>query len=621
MDEQNKNLILATVLSFLVIIVWFLIAPPESVTQDADDPSAISETAQGTQNTPDLASVPSSAPAADGTPAALEPEPVDPATISAPRLIIETESLQGSISLKGGRIDDLSLRKYNETLDEDSDIVRLLAPVGETEPYYAIYGWAPNAGVASDGVPGPNTLWGVEGGTTLTVETPVTLVWDNGAGLIFRREIAVDADYLFTITQWVENTSNFSVTLAPYGIIARHGEPDTIGFFILHEGVVRMSDGSLQEMNYDDMPELDGDPNGRGVVETIDVEENGWIGFTTNKYWMTNLIPAPGSAFTSSVRYNPANDIYQTEVVLPAQTVVPGGSAIVTTQLFAGAKEWATIRKYQNEGGIEGFIDSIDWGWFFFFTKPMFAVLHWLNGLIGNMGWAILALTVVIKALVLPLAYKSYVSMANMKALQPEMEKLKERTGDDKQAMQKGMMALYKENKVNPASGCLPIIVQIPIFFSLYKVIFVTIELRHAPWILWIRDLAEPDPSSILNLFGLLPFSPPDPGSLFALLSLGILPILLGISMWIQQKLNPAPTDPTQKMIFAWMPWVFMFMLGSFASGLVLYWIANNTITFSQQYVIMRSQGHKPDIFGNIRESFKKKIKPTANDDKPPRKK
>ena len=296
-----------------------------------------------------------------------------------------------------------------------------------------------------------------------------------------------------------------------------------------------------------------------------------------------------------------------TEARQPGVTIAPGASHSTTSQLFAGAKEWETIRKYERENGIEGFLDSIDWGWFFFLTKPMFALLHWLNSIIGTMGWSIIALTLVIKAAVLPLAYKSYVSMARMKELQPQMEKLKERIGDDRQKMQKEVMELYKKEKVNPASGCLPILVQIPIFFSLYKVIFVTLELRHAPWIGWIKDLSAPDPSSILNLFGLLSFSTPEPGTLFAIVSLGALPILLGVSMWLQQKLNPAPTDATQAMIFAWMPWVFMFMLGTFASGLVIYWIANNVITFVQQYIIMRSHGHKPDVFGNIRKSFARK--------------
>jgi YidC/Oxa1 family membrane protein insertase len=261
---------------------------------------------------------------------------------------------------------------------------------------------------------------------------------------------------------------------------------------------------------------------------------------------------------------------------------------------------------------VTGFLDSIDWGWFFFLTKPIFATLHWLNSMIGNMGWAIIGLTVILKIVVFPLAYKSYASMAKMKELQPQMEKLKEAAGDDRQKLQQSMMELYKKEKVNPASGCLPILIQIPIFFSLYKVIFVTLELRHAPWLGWITDLSAPDPSSILNLFGLLPFAAPDPGSFLAIISLGILPILLGISMWLQQKLNPAPTDQTQAMIFAWMPWVFMFMLGSFASGLVLYWITNNVITFTQQYLIMRSHGYKPDVFGNIKSSFSRKKKTDA---------
>ncbi|MGA0714507.1 MAG: membrane protein insertase YidC, partial [Gemmobacter sp.] len=297
---------------------------------------------------------------------------------------------------------------------------------------------------------------------------------------------------------------------------------------------------------------------------------------------------------------------------LPAVTGAPGASAEVTTDMFAGAKEWVAIRDYEDAGKVDRFIDSIDWGWFFFLTKPMFAVLHWLNAAIGNMGLAIIALTLVLKALLFPLAYKSYVSMARMKELQPEMEALKARVGDDRQKMQQEMMKLYRDKKVNPAAGCLPILLQIPIFFALYKVIFVTIELRHAPFFGFLQDLSAPDPTSVVNLFGLLPWAAPDPMSFAALILIGIMGIILGITMWLQQKLNPTPTDPTQAMIFAWMPWVFMFMLGRFASGLVLYWICNNIITFVQQYAIMRSHGHKPDIFGNIRAGFRRGGKPAA---------
>lgn len=587
MDDQNKNLILATALSFLVILVWFLLFPPP---EQAPQPDPDSVTVEGADMAP--AEIPRGVDVAENE-AALEAA----APPEAPRVPISTPSLTGSISLQGGRIDDLSLAKYRETLDPASDLVRLLSPVGSEAPYYALYGWAPGRGLDPAAVPGPNTVWELAEGGQLTPDSPVTLAWDNGAGLTFTRTISVDEDYMFSIEQSVENETGEDVTMAPYGIVARHGEPDVTGFFILHEGVVRMTDGELQEIDYNDMPDLE--PDARSPAETLEVARDGWVGFT-DKYWMTTLIPAPGTAFRSTARYIPGSDVYQTEAVFPSLTVPAGDSVSAEAQLFAGAKEWEAIRDYQ-EGGIDRFLDSIDWGWFFFLTKPIFWLLHNLNEVIGNMGWSIIMLTLIIKAILFPLAYKSYASMAKMKELQPEMEALKERAGDDRQELQKGMMELYKKNKVNPASGCLPILLQIPIFFSLYKVIFVTIELRHAPWIGWIRDLSAPDPSSILNLFGLLPWSTPEQGSIFFILSLGVLPILLGISMWLQQKLNPAPTDPTQKMVFAWMPWVFMFMLGSFASGLVLYWIANNMITFAQQYLIMRRHGYRPDILGNIR--------------------
>ena len=597
MDDQNKNLILATALSFLVILVWFLLFPPAPPVDTADSPPAqvLGDGGDATALLPPVA------------PGAAQPAPAGTATALAEteRLAIDTPELAGSIALTGGRIDDLSLSQYFETLDVDSPTMRLLAPVGGAGAYYALYGWAPGGALAYEDVPGAETPWQVERGDTLRVGSPITLRWDNGSGLIFRLTLSVDDKFMLTVAQSVENTTDAEVRLAPYGIVARHGQPDTVNFFILHEGVVRMSDGTLQEIKYKNMPDLDPNPAEGAVTDIVDVAENGWIGFT-DKYWMATLAPMPGQPFRSVVKYVPGANIFQTEARLPTQVVAAGASAEVETYLFTGAKEWETIRGYQTDLGIDRFIDSIDWGWFFFLTKPIFWLLHNLNQLIGNMGWSIILLTLVIKAVLLPLAWKSYASMAKMKELQPQMEALKERAGDDRQKMQQEMMELYKKEKVNPAAGCLPILLQIPIFFSLYKVIFVTIELRHAPWFGWIRDLSAPDPSSILNLFGLLPFAPPDPGSILAVLSLGILPILLGISMWLQQKLNPAPTDPTQAMIFAWMPWVFMFMLGTFASGLVLYWIANNIITFSQQYFIMRSHGYKPDVFGNIKSGVKK---------------
>ncbi|TFL17376.1 membrane protein insertase YidC [Jannaschia formosa] len=608
MDEQNKNLILATVLSALVLLIWFVLFPPEqqapTVAETATNDGLVVD-AEGGAITPPVAP---GATVAPGSVAVTPAESREAALGAATRIPVDTPRLTGSISLNGGRIDDISLLDYRETIDDDSPIVTLLNPAGSPNAYYALHGWIPGGALTFDDVPTANTQWTAPEGAVLTPESPVTLTWDNGSGLIFTKTISVDDDYMFTVAQGVENTTGAPVRLAPYGLVARHGEPDTVNFFILHEGVVARSDGELLELDYDDMTDLDSVATEGGRVQLTEASEDGWIGFT-DKYWMTALIPSAGVRFTEVVKYVEGADIYQTETRLPIREVAAGESHVSESRLFAGAKEWATIREYQNAavGGVAGFIDSIDWGWFYFLTKPIFAALHWLNGVIGNMGIAIIVLTLLIKAILLPLAYKSYVSMARMKELQPEMEKLKEKAGDDRQKLQQGMMELYKTNKVNPAAGCLPILLQIPIFFSLYKVIFVTLELRHAPFFGPFQDLSAPDPTSIINLFGLLPWAAPDPNSILALIFIGILPILLGISMWLQQKLNPAPTDPTQAMIFAWLPWVFMFMLGGFASGLVVYWIANNTITFIQQYAIMRSHGSKPDLFGNIRSSFQKK--------------
>src|SRR6056297_2435286 len=555
MDDQNRNLILATALSMVVILIWFVLFPPPEV---PEDPNALPPTASQPADTgsgEDIALTPPAAGTDAATTALTETEMTEVALDEAARIDIETPELIGSISLRGGRIDDLSLREYNETLEDDSPIVRLLAPTGGAEPYYALYGWAPAGELSFDDVPGADTPWQLESGETLRVGSPVTLAWDNGNGLVFRRTISVDENFMFSVTQNVENTSGANVRLAPYGIVARHGLPDDLqNFFILHEGVVRKVDGQLDEISYDNVTELDFIERERAQAEVASVEENGWIGFT-DKYWMTTLIPGDGQPFTSVTRYVASADIYQTEARLPVMSVAPGGTSEVTTRLFAGAKEWETIRDYQDEAGIDRFVDSIDWGWFYFLTKPMFWLLHTLNVAIGNMGLAIIALTLIVKAALFPLAYKSYASMARMRELQPEMEKIKERAGDDRQKMQQLMMELYKKEKVNPASGCLP--------------------------------------------------------SILSLIFIGILPILLGISMWLQQKLNPQPTDPTQAAIFAWLPWVFMFMVGGFASGLLVYWIANNMITFAQQYIIMKRHGYTPDLFGNIRSTFQRK-KPDA---------
>lgn len=595
MDEQNRNLLLATVLSFFVIMAWYLggswLFPDYFVTEE---PVA--------QAVPESVSAPPAAAEAPAGDAAAETAAEVPAT--APRLTVETPKLSGTISLLGARIDDLGLVRYRETKDPGAETVRLLSPVGQAFPYYALFGWAPGAGLAPEDLPGARSLWQAPANARLTPETPVTLTWTSPKGLHFTRTISVDANYMFTVTDRVENRGANAAQLYPYGIIARHGLPQMQNIYVVHEGAIRRTDGTYQETDYSDIADLDPIEAEGAPAEVVTAETDGWIGFTDH-YWMTTLVPEQGKPWTAVTKHVPGADIYQAEVRQDVVTLEKGASTEVSMRVFAGAKEWATIRGYQ-EAGIAGFIDSIDWGWFYFLTKPIFAVLHWLNAAIGNMGLAIIGLTFVLKILVLPLAYKSYVSMARMKELQPEMEALKERAGEDKQRLQREMMQLYKDRKVNPAAGCLPILIQIPIFFALYKVIFVTIELRHAPFFGWLSDLSAPDPSSLYNLFGILPWDAPAVGTITHLIFIGILPILLGITMWLQQKLNPAPTDPVQAQVFAWMPWVFMFMLGGFASGLVVYWITNNTITFVQQYLIMRSHGHKPDIFGNIRQGFRK---------------
>jgi YidC/Oxa1 family membrane protein insertase len=583
MEEQNnKNLILAMVLSALVMIVWFvLFPPPEPPAQPTTDASQtdVAVTTEPDQDQTEVAPVP-----------------------EARRLAIETEKLSGSISLRGARIDDLSLKTYREEIGPESKTVRLLSPVGEELSYYSVFGWLAGKGLETSDVPDANTEWSPVNGETLATGKPISLRWDNDMGLTFLREISVDEDFMFTVTDTVENTGAAAVNLQPYGIVARRGLPKLQNIFVVHEGAIQRTDGELTETDYADVTELAVDEREGLPAEVTEAAEDGWIGFTDH-YWMTTLIPEQGKPFKSVLKYVPGSDTYQAEVRQPVITLDAGGKATSTMRFFAGAKEWETIRAYETEAGIPGFVDSIDWGWFYFLTKPIFAVLHWLNQLIGNMGWAIIALTFVLKLIVLPLAYKSYVSMARMKELQPEMEALKERAGEDKQKLQREMMQLYKDKKVNPAAGCLPILIQIPIFFALYKVIFVTIELRHAPFFGWLNDLSAPDSSSLFNFFGLLPWDAPAQGTILHLIFIGILPILLGITMWMQQKLNPAPTDPVQQQIFSWMPWVFMFMLGGFASGLVVYWITNNTITFVQQYLIMWSHGKRPDIFGNIRSA------------------
>ena len=602
MQDETRNMILAMALSALVLMVWM------TFFYEAPEPPPQAELPEATQTADGDTAVPIGEGVLPVTPLLLaSPEEARDATLAkTERIQIRTDRLTGSFSLRGALLDDLSLNDYNVRLNDETEKITLLSPVQENSGYWVFHAWwSPRKSVAVKNLPSAATQWSIKSGSVLTASTPMTLTWDNGQGLIFERKISVDENFMFTVEQTVQNNSGGAIDLAAYAALTRKGDPDIKGFFILHEGAIASIDGELVQRSYKKVRKLPATGTAGVHAENTVVTDGGWTGFTDH-YWMTNIIPTSEKSFSTVTEYSESANRYQTDVRFPAQIIPAGGSYTVVTSIFAGAKEYHTIKSYEESLDIPQFIDSIDWGWFFFLTKPIFQILHWLNGIIGNMGWSILGLTLVIKSLLFPLAYKSYVSMARMKELQPEMEKLKERVGDDRQKMQQEMMKLYKERKVNPAAGCLPILLQIPIFFSLYKVIFVTIELRHAPFIWWIQDLAAPDPTSILNLFGALPWDTPGVGSILAIFSIGVFPILMGITMWLQQKLNPAPTDATQAMIFAWMPWVFMFMLGRFASGLVIYWVANNTITFIQQYTIMRTQGIKPDVFGNIISSFKK---------------
>ena len=503
------------------------------------------------------------------------------ALAQGPRIQISSPRLIGSIALRGARIDDLTLTGYRETLKKDSAEVTTLNPKGAKGAFFAEFGWVGSKGSATV-LPGPDTLWQANR-KTLTPETPVTLRWDNGQGFTFIRTIGIDKDYLFTVTDRIENHTTASADFYPYGLIARHDTPETTGFYILHEGLLGVIDDTLKEVNYDDLAE-------EGQIEQPTT--GGWIGIT-DKYWLTALILDQKEKVNTRFVYQGAKgqDKYQTDFLGEKVSVAPGGAAEETTHLFSGAKEIKIIDIYEESLGVSRFDLAIDFGWFYFLTKPIFYLLIYINDYVGNFGIAILLLTVLIKLVFFPLANKSYVSMSKMKKLQPEMVTLKERFGDDKVRLNQEVMALYKREKANPAAGCLPILVQIPVFFALYKVLFVTIEMRHAPFFGWIHDLSAKDPTSLWNLFGLIPWEPalylPDA------INIGVWPIIMGLTMFLQQKLNPQPADPVQAKIFMFLPFIFTFLLAPFPAGLVIYWAWNNSLSIAQQWVIMRRMGVK----------------------------
>ncbi len=551
----------------------------------------------GATPTPGTAPTPGSAPHAPGTAAPPSQIQTRAAVLAAsPRIQIETPALKGSIALKGARIDDLALTQYRETVDPKSPAVVLLSPSGAENPFYAEFGWVPGQGTTAK-LPDANTVWTREGTGPLAPGKPVTLTWDNGEGLTFRRSIAVDDKYLFTARDEVVNKTEAPVTLFPYALVSRHGTPKIEGFYILHEGFIAvMGDQGLKEESY------------KAVEDKKEFKFsaiNGWLGFT-DKYWATTLLPDTSAKLAArfSAGLAGATKTYQTDYLLDPQTIAPGATGAADMRLFAGAKEVQTIDAYDKALKLNRFELLIDWGWFYFITKPLFKLIDYFFHLVGNFGLAILIVTVLIKIVFLPLANKSYASMAKMKAVQPEMVNIRERYGDDKMKQQQALMELYKKEKINPLAGCLPILVQIPVFFALYKVLFITIEMRHAPFYGWIKDLSAPDPTNLFNLFGLLPFDPTILPVIGPFLHLGIWPIVMGITMWFQMKLNPAPPDPTQKMIFDWMPLIFTFMLASFSAGLVIYWAWNNTLSVLQQGFIMNRHGAKIEIWDNIKETF-----------------
>ena len=610
--EQNKNYFIAIGLSVLILIAWQFLYVNPKIEQERAAQEALQQQ-QLEQQTPQSGQPATSSPggsselpqqgsstatglpgAASGTAGAASTVSREASLGQSRRVTIETPALTGSINLAGARFDDLKLKNYRETVDPTSPIIELLSPASMQEGYFAEFGYAGND--ISGTVPGPETVWQVEGTPTLTPSTPVVLNWTNDKGLAFQRTISVDDNYMFEVIDAVTNNSDSAVSVSPYGRITRLYKPSLTGIFVLHEGLLGViGEEGLQEIDYDDVED----------DRTISPAKSnvGWMGIT-DKYWATALIPAQGNPFQTRFSYfDDGRPRYQTDFLSDAVTVQPGQTQTSEKHLFAGAKLVPIIQDYQDTYNIDRFDLMIDWGWFYFITKPMFYLLDYLYRFFGNFGVAILATTVLLKLFFFPLANKSYKSMANMKKVQPQMEEIKAKHGDDRQAMQKAMMELYKKEKINPVAGCWPVLLQIPVFFALYKVLYVTIEMRHAPFFGWIQDLSAPDPTTIFNLFGLLPFTPP----LF--LMIGIWPLLMGITMFLQMRMNPTPPDPTQAMIFNWMPVIFTFMLATFPAGLVIYWAWNNFLSILQQGVIMKRQGVKIELWDNLINMFKKKPK------------
>ena len=576
-NENSRNTIIFFVCAALIMgIYYFLVMRPQAETRAQAERAAAAERQA---DAVDLATTPDSAPGAFVTDRTQ-------ALASAVRVPIETATVKGSLSLQGARIDDLYLTDYRETLAKDSPPVELFRPQGMEHAYFAQFGWSgPNV---TGGVPGPNTVWNLTRGTTLTPTTPVELTWDNGNGLRFTRLISIDEQYLFTIKDTVANLSGQPITIAPYGRVERQGVPADLGKqMILHEGAIgtfgQEGKFATEQVKYKDWAK-------KKQVEKSST--GGWMG-VTDKYWLAALIPSQDEAISGrfAVRDVQGISVHEAAMLGASHTIQPGRQIEETQRLFAGVKRNEVLASYEDSLNLPRFVYAIDWGMFWFLTRPLFMVVDFFYGLLGNFGLAILALTVVVKLVLFPLANKSYESMSKMRMLQPKMEELKKKYGKDPQKQQQEMMALYQREKINPLAGCLPMLVQIPVFYALYKVLFVTIEMRHAPFFGWLKDLSARDPSTIWNLFGAIPWNPASlpllGGLLDGPLHLGVLPLVYGLTMWLQMSMSPPSQDPMQRQIFALMPIVFTFIMAPFAAGLLLYWAWNNVLSIIQQYVIM----------------------------------
>ena len=555
--ENQKNLFLAIIISMAIIFGFQLLVPqPERVpvTEETNTQESVSLDIQGTTSA-----------------ILLDRNQVLEETV---RVTFDNSKIKGSINLEGGIIDDLVLEEYRETLDPTSDFIGFLNPLGSEDAYYLDTGWvSPDSSIE---LPDNKSKWTADK-SSIGINDPVKITWTNTQNITFEKIITLDEHYLFSVDQRVINNSDKSFDLYPFGLSKRQGLPEMQNFFILHEGPLSVTEGVLEEYDYDDLKE-------KQKIKLNSV--GGWIGMT-DKYWQTTIIPNQNEPIQQTYSYSFVENIdnFQTDLV-GAKIVVGNGDNIShNLKLFAGPKIVSVIEQYMDEYGVQEFDRSVDFGWFYFLTKPIFHVLEFIFGYVGNFGWAIIIFTILMRICFFPLAQQSFKSMAKMKKLGPELQRLKEQYGDDRAGMQKEMMALYKREKANPIAGCLPILLQIPVFFALYKVLFVTIEMRHAPFIGWIHDLSAPDPLGLLTLFGFVDWNVP---GILQLFNIGIWPILMGISMFLQQKLNPAPVDKMQAKIFMFLPIVFTFVLGGFAAGLVIYWTTNNVLSMAQQYVIQR---------------------------------